>query len=68
MPMPKYRVVDLRSEPSQPEQPEAAAMLVLQEAVIRRGGKRSKLLCRVYWESGGSPTMVRFYRAIGHPS
>lgn len=69
--MPKFRVIDLRSELSQPEQiveastPEAAAMRVLQEAIVRGGGKRNKLLCRVYWQSGEGTNMVRFYRPVG---
>jgi len=45
--------------------PEAAAMRVLQEAIVRGGGKRNKLLCRVYWQSGEGTNMVRFYRPVG---
>lgn len=69
--MPRFRIVDVRSNAIEPEQiveaqsAEDAAFQALGEKGIRAGQSRKRLICRVYWQDGvGQTNMVRLYRPL----
>ena len=67
--MPRFRVVDLRSDLEKEEHidagsPIVAATLVLGENVVKGNRNLGPPVCRVYWQDGGGATnMMRLYRA-----
>lgn len=68
----RFRIVDLRTDPENPQEhfvasarsPEEAARLAIGEVLVR-SGQRKDLRCRVYFQQEGQPTtMVRLYRRV----
>jgi hypothetical protein len=68
----QFRIVDLRTDPENPQElfvasarsPEEAARLALGEVLVR-SGQRKDLRVRVYFQQEGQPTtMVRLYRRV----
>lgn len=69
---PKFRILDLRSDPNSPTElsvdgaktPEEAARLVTGEILVR-SGRPEDLRVKAYFQQAGQPmTMVRLYRRV----